>query len=91
MRDRSNDNRTDLQDEERRFDEGGAGARKGHEGNFGEGWEAGYTHGYKDGYDHASGGRPFDGNAAEARLRHARDAGTGTEAREPSRPPGDPS
>ena len=90
MRDVPNDNGTDLQEEERRFDEGGAGARQGYEGNFGEGWEAGYTHGYKDGYDHASGGRPFDGNAAEARLRHASDAATGDNADE-LRPRSEPS
>jgi hypothetical protein len=83
MRDLGDDNRTSLQDqpdtemdEEQIFDEGGAGARLGQGGNFGEGWEAGYGHGYKDGYDHAKAGQPFDGDATAARLRYAGDDST---------------
>ena len=47
-------------DAERRFDEGGQGARQGHEPNYTEGWEAGYGHGYRAGYEDAQSGRPFD-------------------------------
>jgi hypothetical protein len=83
MRELGDDNRTSLQDaadgemdEERIFDEGGAGARLGQGGNFGEGWEAGYSHGYNDGYEHAKGGQPFDGDATAARLRYAGEGAT---------------
>jgi hypothetical protein len=81
MRETTEANRTDLEAEQRRFDEGGAGSRQGHEGNFSEGWEAGYTHGYQDGYDHGSSGQPFHGNAREARLRQAGKQTTGDASR----------
>jgi hypothetical protein len=71
MRTVSDESQSDLRDTERRLDEGGADP-SADDGNFGEGWEAGYSHGYEDGYAHGSAGKPSQADASAARHRHAK-------------------